>query len=98
MTNCYIYRHIRLDTNTPFYIGMGSKEDGFYPSTEYERAYNTNDRTEFWHNIVNKAGGYVVEILLDDLSSFEACDKEREFISLYGREDKNTGILCNLTD
>ena len=26
------------------------------------------------------------------------CVKEKEFISLYGRKDKNKGSLCNLTD
>ena len=29
----YIYRHIRLDKNEPFYIGIGSDKD-------YKRAYN----------------------------------------------------------
>lgn len=24
---CYLYRHIRLDNNTPFYIGIGAKKD-----------------------------------------------------------------------
>jgi hypothetical protein len=28
----------------------------------------------------------------------EACEKEKEFIKLYGRKDQGSGCLCNLTD
>jgi len=42
--------------------------------------------------------GLQVEILFDGLSWQDACEKEKEFISLYGRIDKHNGILVNLTD
>jgi hypothetical protein len=35
---------------------------------------------------------------MDDLSWKDACEKEKEFISLYGRIDLNNGSLCNHTD
>jgi len=86
----YLYRHIRLDTNRPFYIGIGS-------DTDYKRANNPWGRSQYWNNIVNKTS-YRVDIVLDDITWEEACEKEIEFISLYGRADIGNGILVNLTD
>jgi hypothetical protein len=83
----YVYRHIRLDKNQPFYIGIG--ENG--------RAYSSRGRNDNWHNIVNITD-YDVEILMDGLSRDEAFEKEREFIALYGRSDNETGFLCNRTN
>jgi hypothetical protein len=85
----YVYRHIRLDKNEPFYIGIGSDE-------EYKRASTNTRRNKHWINI--SKFGYEVDILFDGLTWDEACVKEKEFISLYGRKDKNKGSLCNLTD
>lgn len=86
----YVYRHIRLDKNEPFYIGIGSDK-------KFYRAYSLRKRNQLWHNIVNKSD-YEVEILMDNLTWEQACEKEKEFISLYGRKNTNTGILCNMTD
>lgn len=86
----YLYRHIRIDKNVPFYIGIGSDET-------YKRAIGTNPRSRFWKAIVNKSD-YEVEIMLDDLTWEEACEKEKEFIKLYGRRNINSGTLVNLTD
>ena len=88
----YLYRHIRLDKNEPFYIGIGSDEEG-----RYERAQSEESRTEYWHNIANKAG-YEVEVILYDLTWEEACEKEKEFIKLYGRKDLKEGTLVNMTN
>lgn len=87
----YLYRHIRLDKNIPFYIGIGNDNEG-----KYVRAYFKSNRRSHWKNIVSKCG-YEVEIMLDDISWEEACKKEKEFIKLYGRQD-NGGILINMTD
>jgi hypothetical protein len=87
----YVYRHIRLDTNEIFYIGIGSENN------DYKRAYTKRNRNKHWRNIVNKTD-YEVEIVLDNLTWDEACTKEIEFIKLYGRKDLNEGTLCNLTD
>jgi|694.fasta_scaffold43030_7 hypothetical protein len=86
----YVYRHIRLDKNEPFYIGIGSDSD-------YSRAYCIQKRNNIWNKIVTKSD-YEVEILLDNITWDQACIKEKEFINLYGRKDLNTGILSNLTD
>lgn len=86
----YVYRHIRLDKNEPFYIGIGK-------GSTYERAYEKSKtkRSKFWSYISKK--GYEVEILMDNLTWEQACEKEKEFILLYGRKDLGTGTLVNLT-
>ena len=88
----YVYRHIRLDKNEPFYIGIGSDSNG-----KYTRANSVSDRNSIWKKIVSKAE-YRVDILLDDLTWEEACEKEKEFIVIYGRINIETGILANMTD
>lgn len=82
-----LYRHIRQDKNEPFYIGIGESED---------RAYEIKGRTRAWKNIAKK--GYDIEVLFNNLSWEEACEKEIEFIALYGRRDKKAGTLVNMTD
>lgn len=68
----YVYRHVRLDTNTPFYVGKGYGR----------RATSKSGRNKYWHNIV-KRYGYEVEIMLAGLTEDEALSKEIEFIGLY---------------
>ena len=86
----YVYRHIRLDKNEPFYIGIGSKQT-------YDRAYCTKNRNRIWNNVYSKCE-IDIEIIIDDLTWEEAKQKEKEFILLYGRIDNNTGTLANLTN
>lgn len=86
----YLYRHIRLDKNIPFYVGIGGDDS-------YKRANNYLDRNPIWKNITNKTE-YKIDIILDDLTWEEACKKEKEFIALYGRKDLGKGTLVNLTD
>jgi len=85
----YVYRHIRHDKNEPFYIGIGS-------DATYRRANEATRRNSYWSNIAKN--GYDVDILFDDLSWETACEKEAEFILLYGRRDLGTGILANMTN
>jgi len=82
-----IYRHIRLDINKVFYIGIGSST----------RSKSKTRRNKYWNNIVNKTD-YEVQILKSDLLWEDACELEKILISFYGRKDNSTGILCNLTD
>lgn len=82
-----VYRHIRLDKNEPFYVGMGNKA----------RAFTNKGRSEFWNNIVSKTD-YRVDIIFEGLTVEEAIEKEIEFIKLYGRRDKGLGSLVNLKD
>jgi hypothetical protein len=88
----YLYRHIRLDKNEPFYIGIGSDE-----YKNHERAYSKFCRNKYWKYITNNTP-YEVEIMLEDLTWEEACEKEIEFIRLYGRDDLKEGSLVNMTN
>ena len=53
-----LYRHIRLDKNQPFYIGIGKTE---------KRAYQKTCINNIWKYITNKTN-YYVEILFDNSS------------------------------
>ena len=88
--NWYVYRHIRLDKNEPFYIGIGCQKD-------FGRAYQKGKRRSlFWNKIVSKTK-YDIEIIFEQVSKIFACEKEKEFILLYGRKELKTGSLVNLT-
>lgn len=85
----YVYRHVRLDTNVPFYVGLGR-------SAYFHRANTTKKRSKQWNEIV-KQTDYEVEVMMTNLSEEQARVKEREFIKLYGRLNKGNGTLCNCT-
>lgn len=93
----YVYRHLRNTTGQPFYVGIGKKKKYFAAiTTEYERAYDTKVRSEYWIRIFEKHGR-TVEILFEGLTHEEAKKKEIEFIAIHGRDDRG-GILCNRTN
>lgn len=95
----YLYRHIRLDKNEPFYIGVGTKQYEHTSSHKqaYGRAYSKSQKSNIWFKIVNKTE-YEVEIMLESDDYNFIKQKEIEFVKLYGRIDLNTGTLANLTD
>ena len=82
-----IYRHIRLDKNSIFYIGIGNESRPFVK-------YNRN---KYWNNIINKTN-YEIQILKKNLSLEQACELEKILISYYGRKDLGLGNLVNMTD
>lgn len=88
----YVYRHIRLDSGNPFYIGISNDNDGIY-----KRAFSKEFRNNLWKKIISKTN-YEVEILFEHDDYEFIKEKEKEFISLYGRINTNTGILSNLTN
>jgi hypothetical protein len=83
-----VYQHKTLDMNIIFYVGVGKTK---------RRAFRLDNRTEFHANIVKKHG-IVVEILYENLDLEKAYEIEKKLIKLYGRRDKGTGILVNMTD
>lgn len=88
----YVYRHIRLDTNVPFYIGISKKDDADYSrANQFKRKF----RSERWCHVYNKTP-IEVEILFDGVPFDFAKEKEKEFIKLYGRKEDG-GTLMNLT-
>lgn len=88
----YVYRHVREDKNLPFYIGIGKEKD-------YRRAKKAGytARNKIWKDITNKTE-WDWEILFDGLTLEDACEKEMEFILLYGKIIDGTGILANISD
>jgi len=88
----YVYRHVRLDKNEVFYIGIGLKED------DYKRAYSKDSRrSQHWRSII-KSTPYRVDIMFEDDDANVIKEKEKEFIKLYGRKDLGLGTLVNFTD
>lgn len=83
-----VYRHVRLDLNVPFYVGIGVKNS---------RAFAKDGRNKHWKSITSLSE-YRVDILMDDIDIGFAKEKEKEFILMYGRSDMNLGTLCNHTD
>lgn len=87
----YLYRHIRLDKNIPFYVGVGTKQNKGKLKSIYARAYaREKGRSKWWKSIVDKTD-YEVEIILESNDIEFIKSKEIEFIELY----KQT--LCNIT-
>jgi hypothetical protein len=95
----FLYRHIRNDKNEVFYIGIGTKV--YYKPNNYNeiyrRAYIKSKRNIIWKRIVSKTN-YRVEVICESNSYQFIQEKEKEFISLYGRISLKNGTLCNLTD
>ena len=86
----YVYTHTRLDTNDIFYVGIGSIKN-------YKREYNTYNRSNHWKKIYSKTNCRV-DIIYDNLTWEDACEKEIQLIMLYGRIDLGNGKLCNYTN
>lgn len=85
LDNYYVYVHYRLDKDVPMYVGRGKRRRAW--------AKGNNDRSERWHRTVQKYG-YRVEILVDGLLDWEACQIEIDMIALY----RKMGYpLCNMS-
>lgn len=93
----YLYRHVRLDKNEPFYIGVGTKRGKLKTDyiSAYYRAFTNDTRNKYWHNITSLSE-YDVDILLESDDRDFILSKEVEFISLYGRKCLGSGTLVNL--
>lgn len=81
----YVYEHTRNDTGAVFYIGKGCGN----------RAGKRAGRNKYWHNVVNKAGGYSTRRVADNL------DEDLSFLVEIERIDqmRRLGLkLTNLTD
>jgi hypothetical protein len=84
-----VYQHRKPGTLDIFYIGRAKSK---------KRLFSKSNRNEFWHNIVNKYGGFEVDILAENLTWEESGVVEKDYILKIGRRDLGTGPLVNLTD
>lgn len=79
----YVYAYLRESDFSPYYIGKGKGK----------RAWDTRGR----HSGTPKNYNNII-ILASNLDEQEALVLERQLIAWYGRKNKGTGILRNLTD
>lgn len=96
MEKYYVYRHIRVDKNEPFYIGIGTKSKQDLKYGYYGRASAKHIDNNIWLKIIAKTE-WRWEILLESDNRKFISEKEKEFILLYGRKCDNSGTLANLT-
>lgn len=96
MEKYYLYRHIRVDKNEPFYIGIGTKSEQDLKYGYYGRASAKHVDNNIWLKIIAKTE-WRWEILLESDDRKFISEKEKEFILLYGRKCDNSGTLANLT-
>ncbi len=94
----YVYRHVRLDTNEVFYVGVGTKHFNVKTfRSMYRRAFDKTHRNKGWESVASNVV-YDVEIISEMRGISEKFLKEKEFIKLYGRIDLNQGTLVNVCD
>lgn len=77
----YVYFHIRLDTNTVFYIGKGKGR----------RSTSKRNRNDYWHNIVNSKGYTVKKVSqgLDEESAYNLESKMIQMFKGFGQAEAN---------
>lgn len=94
----YTYAHYTQDTDTLFYIGVGTilNTKTQKEKSRYSRAYHTTGRNKYWKNVVNKHG-FRVEILQHFDTIEESLEEERRLVALYGKRI-NKGLLVNMSD
>jgi hypothetical protein len=80
---CFVYAYIRAEDGSPYYVGIASK------------AYRPLDRG---HNCPVPPDCRRIRILRAGLSKSAAAQWEQTYIARWGRKDKGTGILRNMTD
>lgn len=84
----YVYMHYRPNDGVPFNVGKGKSR----------RAYQKTGRNRWWHNIVNKHGGFDVKFVATDMSEEDSFWLEEHLIKTIGRRDLGTGPLVNMTN
>ncbi|MFA7099492.1 MAG: NUMOD3 domain-containing DNA-binding protein [Eubacteriales bacterium] len=97
------YTYILSSAGKPFYIGKGGGgRKGFRIESHIKEAKLNKHKNCFKIKVIrkmirnNKEIDYGIALFTKDEEM--AFDKEMELINFYGRRDKKTGILTNMTD
>lgn len=94
----YIYRYVDPIKNDVFYIGKGKdyREREHLYVARMDKKYHRNSHLTNRIKSIWKAGlEPIIERLWEGNDEKLAYEKEKEFVSLYGRKDKKMGTLCN---
>jgi hypothetical protein len=98
MKQYYVYILYDPFTEKPFYVGKGSGDrmkSHWLPGT---LSQETNMKSNKIRQILAKNLEPIAKQVFISESEEECFTKEIELITLYGRRDNKTGILCNMTD
>ena len=76
-------------------MGRHGRHLGWRPG-DCVRAKTTSRRNIHWRRVVEKAGGFIAEVLIDFYQEPDALAFEQELIAEYGRSNFG-GVLCNIT-
>lgn len=82
----FVYVHKKESDGSVFYVGKGKGV----------RWCNVHSRSRHWKNTARKHGVYC-DIVAASLTAQEALVLEKKLIEAYGRQDKGTGCLVNMT-
>lgn len=95
MGKYYLYQHVTGDTNKVFYIGIGTKPEGYNTGkTAYKRSRVKRKRTSLWNYIVEKHG-YKIEIIEESDNYEYINNKEKILIAEMGKRCEKEGYLVN---
>lgn len=87
----YVYTHTSNTDNTVFYVGIGSSMN----KDQYSRAYSKNRKNQLEWIEYTSVNDYTVDIVAIYDNKEDACAKEVELISKYGRKIHGDGLLLN---
>ena len=90
----YVYVHIRIDINSIFYVGIGTKYNHKF---DYTRAKSVKGRNYFWQEAI-KETPYKINIIFESDDYDLVKNKEIELIEKYGRLCLNNGLLTNIAN
>lgn len=98
MKKYYTYLLTDSISGQPFYVGKGTGPRMYQHLREAQS--NTYTKRSVHYKILSilKEGGKVEYTKVEWDTEADAFNEERRLITMYGRKDLKTGVLCNLTD